>query len=47
MAARDPVYGWECLEAIQRAFHSGATLAQDVGMNHRSGNVIVAKEFLD
>jgi len=35
------------LQAIQRAFHPTAALAQDVRVDHGGGHVIVAQQLLD
>ena len=35
------------LQAIERAFHAGAALAQNVSVNHGGGDILVAEEFLD
>jgi len=34
-------------EAIERALHTGATLAQDMSVDHGGGNVLMAEQFLD
>src|SRR5262249_11458150 len=34
-------------EAIERAFHPGAGLAQDVSVDHGGGNVLMPQQFLD
>lgn len=55
----DPVLRFLCLlgvseaqasllsQAIERAFHPAAALAQHVGVDHRGGNVVVAQQLLD
>ena len=34
-------------EAIQGAFHAAGALLEDVGVDHRRRNILMAKEFLD
>jgi len=34
-------------EAIERALHTGAALAQDMSVDHGGGNVLMAEQFLD